>query len=88
MRYPLPADGEVAVSNVQGSIEVEGWDRAEVEVTVVKTAGEAGSPDDAVISVERNARGLRDSLAASVAGSSRSPKAMAFAGQASAHAVV
>jgi len=58
-RYPLPADGEVAVSNVQGSIEVEGWDRAEVEVTVVKTAGEEGSPDDAVISVERNARALR-----------------------------
>jgi len=58
-RYPLPADGEVAVSNVQGSIKVEGWDRAEVEVRVVKSAGEEGGLDDAVISVERSARGLR-----------------------------
>jgi hypothetical protein len=58
-RYPLAADGEVTVSNVQGSIEVEGWDRGEVEVTVVKTAGEEGSPDDAVISVERSGRSLR-----------------------------
>lgn len=58
-RYPLPADGEVAVSNVQGSIEVEGWDRAEVEVAVVKTAGEEGSPDDAAIVVEREGRALR-----------------------------
>lgn len=58
-RYPLAADGEVAVSNVQGSIEVEGWDRGEVEVTITKTAGEEGSPDDAVISVERSGRSLR-----------------------------
>jgi len=58
-RYPLPADGEVAVSNVQGSIAVEGWDRAEVEVTVVKTAGAEGSLDDAMIVVERAGRVLR-----------------------------
>lgn len=35
--YPLEAGGRVSVSNVQGSIEVEAWDRAEVELTVSKT---------------------------------------------------
>lgn len=58
-RYALPADGQVAVSNVQGSIEVEGWDRAEVEVTVTMTAAEGGSADDAAIAVERGANALR-----------------------------
>ncbi len=35
-RYPLPAGGSVAVENVQGEISVEGWDRAEVEITAAK----------------------------------------------------
>ena len=35
-RYPLPVGGSVAVENVQGEISVEGWDRAEVEVTAAK----------------------------------------------------
>lgn len=42
-RYPLPAGGQVAVTNVQGSIEVEGWDRDEVELTVLKTAEGEGA---------------------------------------------
>ena len=35
-RYPLPAGGSVSVENVQGEISVEGWDRAEVEITAAK----------------------------------------------------
>jgi len=35
-RYPLPAGGNVSVENVQGEISVEGWDRAEVEITAAK----------------------------------------------------
>lgn len=35
-RYPFPAGGSVSVENVQGEISVEGWDRAEVEITAAK----------------------------------------------------
>ncbi len=34
--YPLSSNGRVSVSNVNGSIEVEGWDRNEVKLEVVK----------------------------------------------------
>ena len=43
-RYPLPAGGSVAVENVQGDVSVEGWDRAEVEVTAAKIARRAKRP--------------------------------------------
>jgi len=36
--YPLQAGGHFALDNVNGSVQVEGWDRQEVEVTAVKTA--------------------------------------------------
>lgn len=42
-RYPLAAGGRVAVTNVQSSIWVEGWDRDEVELTVWKTAAGTGA---------------------------------------------
>lgn len=37
-RFALAPGGKVAVENVQGTLAVEGWDRAEVELTVTKTA--------------------------------------------------
>ena len=40
--YPLPVGGSVSVENVQGEISVEGWDRAEVEIT----AGKIGKGQD------------------------------------------
>ncbi len=40
-RYPLEAGGRLSIQNVKGSIEVQGWDRDQVEVTVVKTAPRA-----------------------------------------------
>jgi hypothetical protein len=36
--YPLPAGGNFLLDNVNGSVQVEGWDRDEVEVYAVKTA--------------------------------------------------
>jgi hypothetical protein len=36
--YPLNANGRVSVSNVNGSITVEAWDRNEVRLEAVKTA--------------------------------------------------
>ena len=36
-RYPLPAGGRFLLENVNGSVQVEGWNRDEVEVRAVKT---------------------------------------------------
>lgn len=36
--YPLPPGGSFLLENVNGSVQVEGWDRDEVEVRAVKTA--------------------------------------------------
>ncbi len=36
--YPLSANGRVSVSNVNGSITVDTWDRNEVKIEYVKTA--------------------------------------------------
>jgi hypothetical protein len=58
-RYPLAPGGTVAVENVQGDIAVEGWDRAEVEVAVVKTPGGPGAdPESVRIGVEFDRHGL------------------------------
>jgi len=58
-RYPLPPAGRLAVENVQGNIRVEGWDRAEVEITVIKTAlSPASRLDDVRVAVEFGYRAL------------------------------
>lgn len=36
--YPLSADGRISVSNVNGSIVVEAWDKNEVRLEAIKTA--------------------------------------------------
>jgi len=36
--YPLPAGGSFLLQNVNGNVQVVGWDRDEVEVRAVKTA--------------------------------------------------
>lgn len=36
--YPLPPGGSFHLDNVNGSVQVEGWDRNEVEVRAVKTS--------------------------------------------------
>lgn len=58
-RYPLAPGGTVAVENIQGDIAVEGWERAEVEVAVVKTAvGPGADPESVRIGVEFGRNGL------------------------------
>jgi hypothetical protein len=36
--YPLPPGGSFLLDNVNGSVQVDGWDRDEVEVSAVKTS--------------------------------------------------
>jgi hypothetical protein len=42
--YPLPSGGQFLLDNVNGSVQVEGWDREEVEVRAVKSS--SGASDD------------------------------------------
>jgi hypothetical protein len=52
LRFPLTLNGRVTIANVQGSIWVAGWDRAEAEVTVVKSAADSDANlDDATVAV-------------------------------------
>ena len=52
--FPLQPGGTVRVENVQGDVTVEAWDRAEVEVSAIKTTASAnGHPEDVQIAVER-----------------------------------
>ena len=36
--YPFNPNGKVEVSNINGSIKIEAWDRAEIKLVAVKTA--------------------------------------------------
>lgn len=46
--YPLPPGGTFELQNVNGAVEVQGWDRNEVEVHAVKTAKHKESDIDRV----------------------------------------
>ncbi len=51
--YPLPSGGRFALVNVNGSVQVDGWERDEVEVRAVKTTeGDDGDLDSVRIEVE------------------------------------
>jgi DUF4097 and DUF4098 domain-containing protein YvlB len=50
--YPLNANGRVSVSNVNGSITVDVWDRNEVKLTYVKTADLKENLNDVQIIIE------------------------------------
>jgi hypothetical protein len=49
--YPLSSGGEFVLQNVNGSVQVEGWDRDEVEVQAVKTS-ESDAHDLALVKIE------------------------------------
>jgi hypothetical protein len=52
-RFELPPGGHVSVVNVQGSVLVEGWDRAEVEATVaMRSEAPTDQLDDVQVAVE------------------------------------
>jgi hypothetical protein len=50
--YPLAAGGSFALENVNGSVQVEGWSRDEVEVSAVKTAARSDSRDLSQVKIE------------------------------------
>jgi hypothetical protein len=53
--YPLSAGGSFLLANVNGSVQVDGWDRDEVEVRAVKTSQDnAHDLDEVKIDVESN----------------------------------
>lgn len=58
-RYPLASGGQVEVINIQGSISIEGWDRAEVELTVLQSGVEELGQSDVSIAVEPRPNALR-----------------------------
>ena len=53
--YPLQPGGTFELQNVNGTVEVQGWDRNEVEVHAVKTAKQ-GETDLERVSIEVDAR--------------------------------
>jgi len=57
--YPLQPGGSLELQNVNGTVEVQGWDRDEVEVHAVKTAKEKESDLDRVaIDVDAKPRAI------------------------------
>lgn len=48
----LSSDGELAISNVNGSIEITGWDRNQVHIDAVKKANSLDKLEDIQIEVE------------------------------------
>lgn len=50
--YPLTPDGRVRLQNVNGSIEVEAWDRNEVHVVAIKSAETAEALKDLEIDIK------------------------------------
>ncbi|MGH9815755.1 MAG: DUF4097 family beta strand repeat-containing protein [Candidatus Acidiferrales bacterium] len=57
--YPLAMDGSLTLTNVNGSVSVEGWSRPEVKIEAVKIA--RGSPSD-LYRVKIDVRATRNSV--------------------------
>jgi DUF4097 and DUF4098 domain-containing protein YvlB len=56
--YPLAPNGRVSLSNINGEVVVEGWDRQEVRVEAVKTI-DCEKPQDIEIEVDSNPSFIR-----------------------------
>jgi DUF4097 and DUF4098 domain-containing protein YvlB len=48
---PLSANGSVSVDNINGSVEITGWNRNEVQIDAVKSASDQQKLDDLTIEV-------------------------------------
>ena len=57
--YPLPANGKVSLSNINGSVVVEAWDRNEVHVEATKIADSQETLNDVQIKVSARADAVR-----------------------------
>src|SRR3954452_19632998 len=53
--YPLNANGRVSVSNVNGSISLDAWDRNEVKLEYTKTADSKERLNDVVVQIDSRA---------------------------------
>lgn len=49
---PLAADGRVSLDNINGNVEITGWDRNEVQIDAVKTARDQQRLNEARIDVD------------------------------------
>ena len=55
---PLPANGRISLSNINGGVEIAGWDRNEVQIDAVKTASDQQRLDEARIEVETSSNSV------------------------------
>ncbi|MGB8886020.1 MAG: DUF4097 family beta strand repeat-containing protein [Candidatus Korobacteraceae bacterium] len=55
---PLPADGRISLANINGSVEITGWARNEVQIDAVKTAIDQQRLDEAHIEVETSSNSV------------------------------
>jgi len=57
--YPLNANGRVSVSNVNGSIAIETWDKSEVKLEYVKTADSRERLSEVEVRIDTRADSIR-----------------------------
>ncbi|HEX7313940.1 MAG TPA: DUF4097 family beta strand repeat-containing protein [Pyrinomonadaceae bacterium] len=57
--YPLAAGGRVSLSNINGAVKVQAWDRAEVKVDAVKRAHTAERLREAQIKIDASSNRVR-----------------------------
>lgn len=55
---PLPANGRVSLDNINGDVEISGWDRNEVQIDAVKTARDQQRLDDTRIEVNSSSNSV------------------------------
>ena len=56
---PLSADGRVSLSNINGDVEITGWNKNEVQIDAVKTARDQQRLDEARIEVNANSSSVK-----------------------------
>jgi DUF4097 and DUF4098 domain-containing protein YvlB len=56
--YPLSANGQVELQNINGSVEIKGWDRNEVKVDAIKHAWNRERLQEATIKVDSRSDSL------------------------------
>jgi DUF4097 and DUF4098 domain-containing protein YvlB len=56
---PLSADGRVSLSNINGDVEITGWNKSEVQIDAVKTAGDQQRLDEARIEVNTGSNSVK-----------------------------
>ena len=57
--YPLQSNGRVSLSNINGDITIEPWNRSEVRVVAIKTADSAESLAEVEVKVDADAAAVR-----------------------------